>query len=548
MEGSMRSRQVAPVETDQDRGVLRELRRLDGRATVGDVMTRTGLVQSEAEASLRRLLESRRGHLEVGESGTLVYRFEEGFMKRDDEPFWSRFKRRAWEVFKTGFKVWTLVMLVVYLVVFVALLLAAIFAGKKGDSDWGGGGGGGRRHGGGHSHFPNFLFWYWLWSPGWGWGRPYYGHRWEERVGAREARVPLYKKVFAFVFGPDRPRPTQAQKDRSILRLIRSRRGVVTAADVVQHTGLRRHEAEEELARLIAAYDGDVKVGDNGTLVYVFPELMVSAHGRVAEKTPDPAWRRLERPLEVTGNSNATNFAVGAVNAFNLAAAATAPLFIFPRLGLGGPGAWVFLVWVPLVFSTMFFGIPLLRRFGVWRENREREERNLRKLLLSHVYRASLVGDGAQPITAGGAAASAAKLSQQQIATPRVEAEMTRLSADWDATVSPSPDGDIEYRFDAIRGEFQAAEVVRNELALEKREVGDIVYSSADTSSEESARAAKAFDRELARAERPAMTGGRGGDLSGYLPPADRAAFIDDFEMVAFEEEMKRRSPARRTA
>jgi hypothetical protein len=546
----MRSTPRTPTETPQDRAILKELRALDGRATVGDVMSRTGLVQSEAEASLRRLLETRRGHLEVGEAGTLVYRFEPSFVRRDEEPLWSRIRRGAWEAFKTGFKVWTLLMLVVYLVVFVALLLAAVFAGKRGEGDsWGGGGGRDRGYGGGHGHihFPSFWFWYLFWSPGWGWGRPYYGHRWEQRVGgARKARVPLYKKVFAFVFGPDRPRPTQAQKDRSVLRLIRSRRGVVTAADLVQHTGLRRHEAEEELARLVAAYEGDVKVAGNGTLVYVFPELMVSAHGRVSEQAPDPAWRRLEPPLPVTGNASGTDVAIGGVNAFNLTAAATAPLFIFPRLGLGGPLAWLGLVWVPLVFSTLFFAIPLLRWTGVKRENRRRAERNLRRVLLSYVYRASLVGDGAQPVTAAAAAAHASGLSKKRVSPDRVDAELVRLTADWDAAVTAAANGETEYRFDQIRAEFQGAEEVRRALALEAREVGEIVYSSADTPVESSERDARLFDRELAQAGAEALPGA-GRALGRYLPPADRVAYVDDFELVAFDEELKNRAAVRRS-
>ena len=139
---------------------------------------------------------------------------------------------------------------------------------------------------------PSFWIWYLVWSPGWGWGRPYYGHRWEKQQG-REARVPLYKKVFAFVFGPDRPRPTRAQRDRSVVRLIRARRGVLTALDLVRHTGFDRTDADDELARLMVAYEGDVRVSGEGELVYVFPELMVSAHGGVRERLPDPAWRRL---------------------------------------------------------------------------------------------------------------------------------------------------------------------------------------------------------------------------------------------------------------
>jgi hypothetical protein len=520
-------RQPRPTETPEDRRVLTALRDLHGRATMGDVLARTGLVQSEAEASLRRLLEARSGHLEVGEAGTLVYQFDPRLVHRDHEPFWSRFKRGAWSAFKTAFKVWTLLMLAVYLVVFVALLIAAVFAGNR-DNDgggWGGGEGRGSRGHRGHGHgFGNFMFWYWLWSPGWGWNRPYYGERWEQQAG-REAKVPLYKKVFAFVFGPDRPKPTQAQKDRSVIRLIRSRRGVLTAADLVQHLGIRQHEAEAELARLMAAYEGDVRVTDDGTIVYVFPGMMVSAHGRVADSPPDPAWRRLEPPSPVTGNAKGTDVAIAAVNAFNLAAAATAPLFIFPRLGFGGPVAWVGLVWVPVVFSSMFFGIPLLRSLAVRRENAKRSQRNLRKALLPSVFRASLVGDGAQPVTVGDATPEIAK-AVGKVDPRTVDAELVRLSAEWETRISVRDDGQAEYRFDGLRSEFTAADEVRKELALDDQKVGEIVYSSGDTTAEADRRDAREFERSL--------TGG----LEQYLSPTSRPAYMDDFELVATDEEI----------
>ncbi|MCK5650483.1 MAG: hypothetical protein KAJ42_03855, partial [Gemmatimonadetes bacterium] len=321
--------------------VLRALRKPRGRVTLGDAVAATGLPSHEVEATLRALLETRRGHLEVGERGTLVYRFDPRLIQRDAEPFFSRFARRSWAVFKEAFKVWTVLMLVVYFVVFVALLLAAIVASQ---SKGGGRGRGrgislGRRGIGG---FPNLWIWYFFWSPGWGWRRPYYGHRWERRYGSAKGKtkIPFIKKVFSFVFGPDIPRPTQAQRDRGVIRLIRARRGVLTAAELVQHSGLPLDAAEEEMARLMAEYDGDVRVTGQGVLTYVFPELMVSAKGAVSEREPDPAWRRLEPDESVTGNEKTPNALIGGMNGFNLVAAISAPWFIFPQLGLGGPLAW----------------------------------------------------------------------------------------------------------------------------------------------------------------------------------------------------------------
>ena len=540
-----RNPDLRPTETAEDRTILSALRRLNGKATLGDVMARTGLAQREAESSLRRLLEARRGHLEVGETGTLVYNFDPRLVRRSQDPLWSRIKRTSWSWFKTGFKVWTVLMLVVYFVLFVVLLLAAMFAGKNRDGGGGGwGGGGGRHHGHRHGHFPSFWIWYLIWSPGWGWGRPYYGQRYEERHGPRkrgEPGVPFYKKVFAFIFGPDRPRPTQAQKDRTLLRLIRSRRGVVTVADVVQHTGLSRHEAEEELARLMSSHEGDVKVTGSGNLVYVFEGLMVSAHGRVQERAPDPAWRRLEPALSQTGNPRGTDLLIGAVNSFNLIAAASAPWSIFPRLGMGGPLAWVGLVWVPLVFSSLFFAIPLLRLWGIRSENRRRERGNHRKVLLSHVFSASLVGDGAQVVRAPTATRHVREALGKKVEAGRIEDEMLTLTAEFDAEVTAGVDGGTEYRFPELRGQFHAAEEARRALSLETREVGDIVYSSSDTPEDATARDLAAFERELTH-EEIAPGAAQGADLTRYLPATNRVAYLDDFELVAFDEELKRRS------
>jgi hypothetical protein len=510
--------------------------------TVGDVVAATALGRDEVEATLRGLLESRRGHLEVGETGTLVYRFDPRLIQRDAEPLWTRIREGAWEIFARLFKIWIVLMLVVYFVLFVVLLVAALVASQS----RGGGRGGGRRWGGrrgGFGGFPTFWFWYVFWTPDWRWGRPYYGRRWERRYGRSrddKPRVPFLKKVFAFVFGPDRPRPTRRQRDRSILRLIRARKGVLTAAELVQHTGQELHEAEEEMARLMAAHDGDVRVSEEGVLTYVFPELMVSAEGRVREREPDPAWRRLEPAETVTGNDGKANAIIGGMNGFNLVAAATAPWFIFPELGLGGPVAWVGLVWVPLLFSASFFAIPLLRSLVVRARNRRRAGRNLRKLVLGRVLQASLVADGARPVRVDRVADQvrglAAKLSggenRAPVADPgrHAEAELLRLLAEWDGEVEEEPDGVAAYRFPALLAHFRGGERMRRRLALQEQEVGTIVYASDDTPEEAGRRELEAFDREMER-ERA---------LEAYVQSPDRVDVLDDFELVAFDEEMER--------
>jgi hypothetical protein len=143
---------------------------------------------------------------------------------------------------------------------------------------------------------------------------------------------------------------------------------------------------------------------------------------------------RLELPKELTGNSTAADALVAGINGFNLLAAGTAPFFIFPRLGLGGPLAYVALVLVPVVFSLLFFAIPGLRTIGVRRENRRRARRNVRRVLLGYVYRDVLDGDAGVTVDAA-ARHVASRLEGALVSKDDVDAVLRELAAELDADV-----------------------------------------------------------------------------------------------------------------
>ena len=374
---------------------------------------------------------------------------------------------------------------------------------------------------------PNLWLWYWIWGPRWRIGRPYYGQRWERTLD-KEDKVPFYKKVFAFVFGPDQPEPTRKQLDRSTLRLIRARGGVLTPAELVEHTALPVPEAESEMGRLMGAYDGEPVVSPEGEVAYAFPDLMMSAHGNVTAREPNPAWLRLEYPKELTGNTAGANAAVVGINAFNLLAAASAPWFIFPRLGIGGTAAWIFLVAVPVVFSLSFFAVPGLRMLAVKRENRRRARRNVRRVVLGMVYGRALrdesvgVDDALAHVTG--------RLEHTSVSRGQVETVLQDLAAEFDADVTPDPDGALRYSFPAIKRSFAASEAFRRRLALDERTPGEVVFATDDSAAEAGERELASFDRELL----------------GYVPDTDRVGYEADYEVVAFEEELRGRglSPA----
>jgi len=267
-------------------------------------------------------------------------------------------------------------------------------------------------------------------------------------------------------------------------------------------------------------------VSPAGELAFAFPELMVSAHGRVREPEPKPAWQRLERLREVTGNDAGANALVGAINGFNLVAAGTAPWFIFPRLGLGGMAAYVALVPIPVAYSLTFFAIPALRSLPVRRENRKRERRNVRRVLLGLVYDLALdKGAGVQVDLA--TAWVARRLEGQSVSRGDVERALQELAAEFDADVEPDPDGKLSYRFLKLREQFTAAEAVRRMLVLDDKALGAIVYHTGDSPEQEGRRDLEAFDRALAEA--------RGADLGRYLPSPEKVGFQDDWERVVVE-------------
>ena len=506
--------------------ILSSLRRLEGRGTVGDVVADSGLAADDVRAGLKALLASHRGHLAVADSGELVYSFDPKLIERGSEPLLARLRASAGKALRAGFKAWIVVMLVVYFVVFVALLIAALLANQRGN-DSRGGWGGGRGHRGGFHFDP--LLWYWIWSPRWRIGRPYYGHRWEKTL-AKGDKVPFYKKVFAFVFGPDRPQPTQKQLDRSTLRLIRARKGVLTTAELVEHTGTTFDEAEEDMGRLLGAYDGEAAVSPNARVVYAFPGLMASVDAKRPTREPGPTWMRLEPQRELTGNTPGANAAVAGMNAFTLVASATAPWFIFPRLGIQGPAAFVGLVLVPVVFSTLFFAGPLLRMAGVKFENRRRLRRNVRRLLLGLVYQRSL--DGLRPVKESEALAFVRKrLPDVEVTERQVQDGLRAIAAELDADVRVEDDGSVVYSFERVRDEFAASDSMRQKLRLDQRSLGDIVFSTEDTSAEADARDLELFDRSLLEGD---------AKLERYLPMLDRVEYEDDFELVAFDEELSR--------
>jgi hypothetical protein len=329
-------------------------------------------------------------------------------------------------------------------VAFVAMMVGLTVMGRSSDRD--------DRRGGGGFGIP--WIWYWMMpdlaprhDP---WGRPV------RRIAAPKKR--FYLSVFDFVFGPKRPATDPKEMEKQLVAFVRSHKGRLTAAELSALTGLSLAASEEEMTRLLVEYNGDVEVAEDGTLLYVFDDLMRSA-GQSTRWSWDfdkPA------PLEpLTGNTPGTNAVVGAFAGFNLVASLTVGPAFLERAHLSDqPWGWFLVLWFPLVFSLIFFLVPTAR----WLKAKRRQKRLERRQLRRQIFRELWAHPG-EPIDPASYSGEARKVLEQ-------------LLVELDGDVETDEAGAVRYRFTRLSGELEAVAQAREKAAPPA--LGDVIFSSED--------------------------------------------------------------------
>ena len=436
--------------------MLSALRVRGAKLTRSDAIAASGLPEDEASRALTGLLKEYRSHLSATESGELLYDFDPAFKRRDAVPLRERAAAAAavaWRAFSFLFKVAIVATLVGYFLVFVAMMIAMMFARSSSDRD--------DDRGGGFGIGP--LFWFWGWDAGP--GHDPYGRRYARAVPAAP-RVPFYKRVFAFVFGPPASKVDPLEDEKRIVGYIRAQRGRIAPVDLVRLMGWSFPRAEEEATRLMVDYGGEPEVTDDGVVVYVFKALRKTA-GAPADATVSAAWasERLEPTPPLTGNEPGTNALIGIFNGFNL----LAPFWIVPafeaRTHISLESWHTAFYSFPIAFSALFFAVPVGRWLKGRIAERARRTRNDRRRLLGRIF----AGNGA-------------RLRDELAPTPQLGAMLDRelVSLGGDVAAEPDDRGRVRYTFPRIEQETAALARARAAAPSAERDAGAIIFSSAD--------------------------------------------------------------------
>lgn len=531
--------QITLKDSEQIERIRQAVLRRGCSVTVGDIMSETGLNSDDAKAGLSKLIGTHEGVIRVSETGEMIYVFKSGCIRRDERSWWERNKKAIYKFIKKLFKIIIFAVLVIYFIIYLVIILALIFGNKNSSSR--------------SSFNPGIMIYYF-----WGYG----GNDYADDGKKRE---PIYTKVYNFVFGPEEAEVDPLEARTKCAQLIRAKNGILTVEDWILATGQSREKCESDLARFTAEFNGSAEITNNGTLVYVFEDMLKStqSHGRVS--LPSQAWATLEQPRKLTANTAGGNAFVIGFNSFNLIMSSIiaiggvdllyspsnpnapyqAMLYAQKQAELAPTFFW--LGFFPMIFSLLLFAVPLCRLPGNIKENRARKERNIRKASLLALSNASKSPKGtALQLTnmANTANNCLANAGLKPASDDEIKAVMNDLCDELGGDIDTT--NNRGYVFEDMDIRLKDAQQERNSRNLAHQDLGRVVYSSnqdeQNVLDEQNERAdMDAFDRELNMS--------RGSYNNNYTPanarPASRPRAAAQASTDPFDIALKKRKQER---
>ena len=416
----------------------------NGKVAPQDAAAATGYSTQDVEDSLARLMELYKCKVEVDmENARPIYNFDVPLKKRGEKTFQEKmyvFLDVLWEIFKKVYKVAIGVILIVYTLIFVVLIIVATSQG--GDRD---------RKNSNSSRMISNIF-----------SAIFHGMRFaainkqystatdRDNMHYRYYEKPQHKgkkfiqSVYDFVFGPERPEFDPLNDTKEVATYIRDKSEKITSADIINLSGVDYDEADSRLAEYASKFRGDIDITNNGTAVADFRDLSVISSelkgGRIEYYVDE-----VEPPYEMTGNSGGRNFAIGFMNLFNLMMSVAV---ITQGVQLNSSFLVFALGWFPLIFSILFFAIPLLRYFDVKKKQAQRSKNVVRKILVGEIIAAK-----GGPITIE---RLISKINVNNHSIKEIEQVLEKLVPDLKGEIVLNENGVAVYNFDRLKRELNS--------------------------------------------------------------------------------------------
>ncbi len=358
--------------------IVKSVEKLDYRVTVGDVAAQAGLELNLAQQGLLALASDAGGHLQVAESGDIVYSFPKNFRSILRNKYWQlrwqQWRAKIWRVLfyliRISFGIILIASILLMLVAIVAIFIA-MNSSRDSDDDRGGGYDGG----GGGIFMPRFwigpdIFW---------WFDPGYDRRLRQRrrQTGNESRLNFLEAIFSFLFGDGDPNSALEEKRwQTIGTAIGNHRGAVVGEQIAPYVD-KIDEYEDYMLPVLSRFNGYPEVSPQGEIIYYFPELQVTATSRQQQSISAYLKEQLWRFSQATSGQIMLAVGLGAVNL--ILALVLGSLLRDGTIAaqLGGLVAFVgSIYWILLAYGVAFLTIPLIRYFWLQGRNQKIVNRN----------------------------------------------------------------------------------------------------------------------------------------------------------------------------
>lgn len=377
--------------------IMAAVKQLDHTVTVGDVAVQTGLNIQTVENDLLFLASESGAHLQVSETGDVVYRFPKNLQGILQQKYWQLRAKALWS------QLWTILfflirisvgLLLIASIILVTLAIAVVVIGVQISSQSQSGSSDRDRQ----SSYPSPMSSYQLNIFLQGLFRVfrYQHHPYRRRQTASPSRqrekpsLNWLEAIFSFFFGDGNPNADlEDRRWNQIGHIIRQRQGAIVAEHIAPYLdGIERYlqlEDEDYILPVLTRFDGRPQVTDSGNLIYQFPDLQATVDDPGAslpsqspflEETP---WRF----SHATGGQMVLAASLGIANIVGVIWLGLLP-DVGPQADFYAIYELASRIYIFLLAYALLLGITPIIRFvtiqqrnlGIKRRNQSREERS----------------------------------------------------------------------------------------------------------------------------------------------------------------------------
>jgi hypothetical protein len=365
--------------------LLNSVEQLGYRVTVGDVTAQAGLDINLAQRGLLALASDAGGHMQVSDTGEIVYLFPKNFRSILRNKYWKiRLKEwwdKVWKVLfyliRISFGI-VLILSIILMVVAIFVIITALSSSRDGDGDSGSSNNSRGSSGPNLIFLPNFWLGpdlFWVFEP------DYESKRRQRRENSQgEYQMNFLEAIFSFIFGDGNPNDNlEERRWQDVGTVIRNQGGAVVGEQIAPYLDeidAASKENEDYMLPALIRFNGYPQVSPQGSIIYYFPDLQVTAKQRQGQSVSAYLREQLWRFSQAGSGQIMLSIGLGALNIV-LALILGALLKEEALKDIGGFIGFVdSIYWLLLSYGIGFLGIPLGRYFWLKGRNKKIADRN----------------------------------------------------------------------------------------------------------------------------------------------------------------------------